>query len=122
MQGEGTYTYKKSGDIYSGSWVADKKSGQGTYEFGADSSIMVGTWVDGQITTGKWILKGAAVYEGAFKLGRPYGTGSFSFASGLVQTGSFVEAKKGEDEEEPAEGEAPLPPNVVWTGESIVAF
>jgi hypothetical protein len=122
MQGEGTYTYKKSGDIYSGSWIADKKSGQGTYEFGADSSIMVGTWVDGQITTGKWILKGAAEYEGAFKLGRPYGYGSFSFSSGLVQTGSFVEAKKGEDEEAPAEGETPLPPNVVWEGKSIVAF
>jgi len=124
MQGEGTYTYKKSGDIYSGSWVADKKSGQGEYEFGADSSVMVGTWVDGQITTGKWILKGAAVYKGEFKLGRPFGAGSFTFASKLVQKGAFVEAKKGADEEEeaPADGEAPQPPNVVWEGESIVAF
>ena len=63
MEGEGTYTYKKSGDIYSGSWVANKKNGQGTLEFGSDSSMFVGTWVDGQITTGTWVLKGAAVYE-----------------------------------------------------------
>jgi hypothetical protein len=63
MQGEGTYTYKKSGDIYSGTWVANKKSGQGTYEFAGDSSMLVGTWIDGQITSGNWVLKGAAVYE-----------------------------------------------------------
>lgn len=25
--------------------------------------MLVGTWIDGQITTGTWVLKGAAVYE-----------------------------------------------------------
>eukprot|EP01035_Chromulina_nebulosa_P027401 gene27401-36041_t len=113
IEGEGTYTYKKSGDIYSGSWVSNKKSGQGTLEFGSDSSMLVGTWIDGQITTGTWVLKGAAVYEGQFKLGRPFGEGKFNFESGLSQTGSYDVQKlpEGEEEEQPAEGEAPKPPN-----------
>jgi hypothetical protein len=121
MQGEGTYTYKKSGDIYSGGFLADKKHGQGTYEFGADSSLMTGEWESGQIKTGKWVLKGAAVYTGEFKLGRPFGPGAFSFESGLEQTGAYAEKKKTEEDEEPAEGEV-RPPNVNWVGESIVSF
>lgn len=122
MQGEGTYTYKKTGDIYSGSWVADKKHGQGSYEFGADSSMMTGTWESGQITTGEWVLKGCGKFEGNFKLGRPYGQGKFTFENNLVQTGEFAEPPKGEDEEPPAEDEAPVPPNVFWKGQTIVSF
>src|SRR5690606_1008663 len=100
------------------------KHGQGTYEFGADSSMLIGDWVEGQITTGKWVLKNAAVYEGSFKLGRPFGEGKFSFESGLSQSGAY-EVKKlaADEEEEPVEeGEAPRPPNVVWKGNSIVSF
>ncbi|CAM9343228.1 unnamed protein product, partial [Hapterophycus canaliculatus] len=44
-------------DIYSGSWVANKKSGQGMYQFGADDSTMHGTWVEGTITEGTWVFK-----------------------------------------------------------------
>lgn len=124
MQGQGTYTYKASGDIYSGTWYADQKFGEGYYEFGADSSVLTGTWENGQIVTGKWVWKQAAVYEGEFKLGRPYGAGTFTFSSGLVQKGVYEEKKpaEGEEEEPPAEGEAPRPPNVTWNGESIVSF
>ena len=122
MQGEGTYTYKKTKDIYSGTWLNGKKHGNGRYEFGADQSMFVGVWENGQITTGNWELKGAGEYTGEFKLGRPFGAGKFDFTSGLSQTGSYVEEKRGEDEEEPAEGDAPLPPNVAWKGDSIVAF
>jgi len=122
MHGEGTYTYKKSGDIYSGTWASNKKNGEGTYEYAVDSSMVSGTWVEGQITAGKWTLKGAAEYDGEFKLGRPYGDGKFTFASGLSQSGAFVEPPKSGEEEEPAEGEAPLPPNVSWAGTSIVSF
>jgi hypothetical protein len=124
MQGEGTYTYKKTNDIYSGSWVAGKKSGAGRYEYGADSSMLVGTWENGTIVTGAWELKGAGVYEGDFKLGRPFGAGNFSFACGLTQTGSFVAKKlpEGEEEEPVGEGEAPRPPNVEWKGNSIVSM
>jgi hypothetical protein len=122
MEGEGTYTYSKSTDIYSGQWVAGLKHGKGTYEFGSDSSFMAGEWVNGQITVGQWVLKGAAVYDGAFKLGRPIGPGKFSFEGGLVQSGTYTEVKKsGEEEEEPAEGEVRLP-NVAWVGTSIVSF
>jgi hypothetical protein len=124
MNGEGSYTYTKSGDIYSGSFVFDKKHGNGTYQFGADSSMLIGDWVEGQITTGRWVLKDAAVYEGAFKLGRPFGEGKFSFESGLSQSGSYDVKKLGPDEEEEpvGEGEAPRPPNVEWKGTSIVSF
>ncbi len=122
MQGEGTYTYKKANDIYSGAWFADKKHGLGTYEFGGDSSLMTGEWEKGQIKTGKWVLKGAAVYEGEFKLGRPFGAGRFSFESGLVQSGAYAEKKKSDEDEEPAEEGEVRPPNVSWVGDSIVSF
>lgn len=124
MHGEGTYTYKKSGDIYSGTFVLDKKHGQGTYEFSADRSMLIGDWAEGQIQSGKWVLKGAAVYEGSFKLGRPFGAGKFSFESGLSQGGSYDVKPLGPDEEEEPveEGEAPRPPNVEWKGTSIVSF
>lgn len=124
MQGQGTYQYKKSGDIYSGKWVNNQKHGDGQYEFKADSSIFEGQWENGQIVTGKWILQGAAVFEGQFKLGRPFGEGKFTFESGLTQKGAWVikKAGEGEEEEAPAEGEAPRPPNVTWKGESIVSF
>ncbi|KAJ1431852.1 radial spoke protein 10, partial [Ochromonadaceae sp. CCMP2298] len=104
MQGEGTYTYKNSTDIYSGGWADNKKAGKGTYEFGKDSSVLTGEWVEGQVTKGQWVLKGAAVYEGEFKLGRPLGEGTFSFESGLTQGGSYVEQKAAEDEEPLEEG------------------
>ncbi len=123
MHGEGSYTYKKSGDIYSGTWEANLKHGQGTYYFGGDVSRLVGTWEKGQITTGKWELDGAAVYEGEFKLGIPVGKGKFTFTSGLVQTGAFEEKKPVEgEEEETGEGEGPKAPNVTWKGDSIVSF
>jgi len=122
MQGEGTYTYKKTGDIYSGYWYSDKKNGQGTYEYGKDKSMMTGVWENGQIVSGTWTLKGAAVYEGNFKLGRPFGPGKFSFESGLVQSGTYAEQKATEEEEPAEEGDAPKAPNVAWKGESIVSF
>ena len=122
MQGEGTYVYSKSGDIYSGAWAADKRHGQGSYEFGNDHSVLEGTWEQGQITTGKWVLRGAAVYEGQFQQGRPVGKGTFNFESGLTQTGSYEAQKASEEEEAPEEGDGPAPPNVTWVGESIVSF
>lgn len=124
MQGEGTYQYKKSQDIYSGSFFNDLKHGKGRYEFGSDSSMLVGTWENGMIITGQWVLQGAGVYDGQFKLGRPYGAGTFTFASGLKQIGMYAEKKlaEGEEEEPVGEGEAPRPPNVIWQGDSIVSF
>jgi hypothetical protein len=125
MHGEGTYTYnskaKKGGapDIYSGSFVNGKKSGQGRYEFGEDQSMFSGVWVDGEMSTGKWELKGAAVYTGNFKLSRPVGEGQFDFASGLTLTGSYNIQPLAEGEEAP---DASVPPAVSWKGNNIVAF
>ena len=44
MEGEGSYTYAKSKDIYSGSWKAGKKHGKGTYEYAKDKSMLTGDW------------------------------------------------------------------------------
>lgn len=121
MHGEGSYTYKKTGDIYSGSWANNVKNGEGRYEFGADQSIFIGVWENGQITTGTWELKGAGRYDGGFKLGRPLGAGRFEFVNGIAQEGEYV-AMKGEEDEEPQEGEPEKPPNVTWKGQSIVSF
>jgi hypothetical protein len=128
MQGIGTYTYNSTAkggepDIYSGSFIDGKKEGEGRYEFGADQSMFVGTWKEGEMSTGKWELKGAAVYTGNFDKSRPIGEGTFAFSSGLSQAGSF-DAKKlaeGEEEEAPEEG-AEVVPNVSWSGANIVAF
>lgn len=121
MEGQGTYTYKKTGDIYSGTFQGNKKHGAGDYEFGKDNSRMTGTWENGEIVSGKWIFKGAAEYEGTFKMGKPINAGKFTFASGLSQEGSF-EVVKAEGEEEPAEDEAPVAPITKWAGKSIVSF
>jgi len=130
MHGEGTYTYnskaKKGGaaDIYSGGFVEGKKVGQGRYEYGEDQSMFSGTWVDGEMTTGQWELKGAAVYTGNFQLSRPIGEGQFDFAGGLSQSGSYNVKKLAEGEEPEAveEGAPAAPPNVSWAGNNIVAF
>ena len=93
------------------------------YQYGADNSMLNGTWENGQIANGSWEMRGAATYTGDFKLGRPFGPGRFQFESGLAQTGTYAVVKvPGEEEEAPAEGEAPKPPNVTWNGDSIVAF
>lgn len=120
MHGEGSYTYKKTGDIYSGSWSGNKKNGRGRYECASDSSVLSGAWVDGNITEGSWEWKDAGKYDGTFKLGRPVGVGRFEFVNGIVHNGEYVQ-KKVADEEEPAEGDAPRPPNVTWKGQSIVS-
>lgn len=124
MHGEGTYTYKKANDIYSGAWQDGLKHGEGTYEFGADSSLMVGQWEKGELKHGKWVLRGAGVYEGDFLLGRPFGKGTYRFTSGLEQQGEYIKKKpaEGEEEEEAAEEGQPVPPNTTWQGESIVSF
>lgn len=121
MHGEGSYHYKKSGDIYSGSWAFNLKNGEGRYEFGVDNSILVGVWKNGQIGKGTWEFKGAGKYEGEFKLGRPLGEGRFEFLNGISQEGEYVETK-GEEEEEVGEEGEPVPPNVTWKGHPIVSF
>ncbi len=119
MNGVGTYIYKKSQDVYSGNWVNNKKHGEGRYEYGADSSILNGSWENGEIVTGTWELKGAGVFTGNFKMGRPVGEGSFNFTSGLTLNGTYVEQKPTEEE---AAEDGPKAPNVSWKGNSIVSF
>jgi hypothetical protein len=83
--------------------------------------MLVGVWENGNIVNGSWELKGAGIYEGSFKLGRPYGAGKFSFTSGLKQNGVFVDKPSTGEEEEQEEG-VEKPPNVIWKGDSIVSM
>jgi MORN repeat len=126
MQGDGAYTYIKSGDVYFGAWYAGLKHGSGRYQFGSNDGCMEGEWEMGQIVKGTWNLAQAAVYTGEFKNGCPYGAGKFDFAvSGLTQSGSYVEstsADNGEDEDETTVGDQPKVPKVEWRGQSLVAF
>ena len=66
MNGEGSYTYKKTGDIYSGTWVNNKKHGYGDYSFGADKSMLRGQWENGELVDGSWELKNFANYYGMY--------------------------------------------------------
>ena len=125
MQGDGSYTYKKTGDVYFGYWFAGRKHGKGRYQFGSNEGWMEGEWENGQILKGTWQLANMAVYSGDFKMGRPYGEGKFDFLkSGLTQTGSYVEVKPvdGEEDDEQSEGEPLRAPKVEWKGHSLVSF
>ena len=114
MEGEGTYSYAKTKDVYSGSWVVGLKSGTGCYEYGGDKSKLNGTWDNGSYISGEWILDGAGVYKGGFQGGKPAGPGSFSFTSGVSQSGEYVVKPAGEDEDP----DAP-PADPTWSGSSV---
>lgn len=114
MEGEGSYTYARTKDVYSGSWVAGVKHGHGCYEYGSNKSKLNGIWEGGQITSGEWFLSGAAIFKGQFKNGRPYGPGEFVFSSGIEQKGEYLVLKSGTEEE--GEGESREP---TWAGASV---
>ena len=112
MDGEGTYKYFKTDDIYSGTFVEGLKNGDGCYVYGADLSKFEGTWDKGVFVTGKWVLKGAGVYTGDFQNGKPAGPGSFAFANGITQGGEYEVKVAAEDEEAP-------PEDPVWKGAPV---
>jgi hypothetical protein len=112
MHGEGTYTYAKTKDVYSGAWDMGIKNGNGCYEYGGDKSKLNGVWEKGSFVSGEWELDGAGVYKGGFANGKPSGPGQFTFSSGVVQSGEYVVPKLGEDEDAPR-------PDPTWSGTSI---
>jgi hypothetical protein len=115
IEGEGTYTYVKTKDVYSGSWLAGVKSGNGCYEYGGDQSKLNGAWDKGNFVSGEWIMEGAAVYKGSFVNGAPTGPGSFCFASGATQAGEYVSKPVSEDDDPT---DAPRAPPV-WSGNAV---
>ena len=116
MSGEGTYIYKKSSDIFSGTWVEGVKNGQGSYQFGADKAVLKGTWVNGTITTGQWIFADGTVYTGTFQHGKPVGPGSFALSNSISQSGEYVVSSEVEGEEQ----EEVVEPKITWHGQSVV--
>merc|ERR1719502_1090643 len=113
MNGEGTYIYKATGDIFTGTFVDGVKVGSGAYQFGADSSVMKGNWVEGSITEGTWEFKDGSVYKGVFKNGKPYQNGTFTLPNGTTQKGEYVWTVADEEDEE-------APPVITWKGASVV--
>ncbi len=89
--GAGTYKYVAdgSGNMYSGEWRNGRRHGQGAFVFGSDGSQLVGTWVDGNIVTGKWLLRDGTVFAGDFAKNKPRGPGSFVFPNGAMITGAY---------------------------------
>lgn len=127
MQGDGSYTYKNTGDTYFGSWFDGQKHGSGKYKFGTNEGCMEGIWDNGQIVKGTWNLADAALFTGDFKHGRPYGAGKLDFTgSGLTQIGSFDRIKSSQvdedDDEDSSFAAQAKVPIVEWNGESLVAF
>mmetsp|Transcript_44974 Transcript_44974/g.57578 ORF Transcript_44974/g.57578 Transcript_44974/m.57578 type:complete len:121 (+) Transcript_44974:478-840(+) len=114
MDGEGTYTYSKTKDVYSGAWTAGIKNGKGCYEYGGDKSKLNGVWEQGSFVSGDWVLDGAGVYKGSFANGKPSGPGEFTFANGVVQTGEYASPPAGEDDDEDT---PPADPS--WAGTPI---
>eukprot|EP00953_Heterococcus_sp_UTEX-ZZ885_P028894 15399-Heterococcus_DN1.PRE.1 len=117
--GQGTYRYKTSGDIFSGSWEHGKKVGQGLYQFGADDSIMEGAWLNGTITEGTWKFRDGTIYTGKFTNGKPVGAGSFTFPSGIKQTGIYT-AVKSEEDEQSYSTDATAVKATTWRGDSVL--
>lgn len=114
MDGEGTYTYAKTKDVYSGSWTSGIKNGNGCYEYGGDKSKLNGVWENNGFVSGEWVLDGAGVFKGGFANGKPSGPGQFTFSSGVVQSGEYVAPVAGEDDDEDA---PPVDPS--WSGTPI---
>lgn len=104
--GAGTYKYVAdgTGNVYSGEWRDGLRHGQGAFVFGSDGSQLVGTWVDGNIVSGKWLLRDGSVYSGDFSKNKPNGRGSFVFPNGSMITGTYG-VPLNEDGEEPEEDE-----------------
>jgi hypothetical protein len=115
IHGQGTYTYKASGDVYSGMFEHGTKQGEGIYEFGADQSQLIGQWEHGELPAGSWRFKATGQYDGAFKGCKPIGEGRFSFVGGIVQEGEYVEVHA-------ADAEDDAPTQLVWRGKSVVHF
>eukprot|EP00750_Incisomonas_marina_P018503 INCI2983.1.p1 GENE.INCI2983.1~~INCI2983.1.p1 ORF type:complete len:534 (+),score=115.55 INCI2983.1:139-1740(+) len=104
--GAGTYKYVAdgTGNIYSGEWRNGLRHGAGAFVFGADGSQLVGEWVDGNIVSGKWLLRDGSVYCGDFKKNKPNGKGSFVFPNGSMISGKYG-IPLNEDGEEPEDDE-----------------
>ena len=120
--GAGTYKYNAdgTGNIYSGEWRNGLRHGKGAFVFGSDGSQLVGDWVDGNIVSGKWLLRDGSVYCGDFnEKNKPNGKGSFVFPNGSMITGTYG-VQLGEDEEPDEEDEDGAIGATHWTTSELV--
>jgi|TARA_B110000208_G_scaffold94137_1_gene118147 guanylate kinase len=83
--------------MYSGSWVSDKREGFGAYVFAKNGDQLVGEWRESNPTAWcQWLLGDGTVMQldaasaATFKGAAPLGAASFTFISGLQQTGVFT--------------------------------
>lgn len=97
---KGIYTYK-NGDVYEGTWKADKRHGKGKMTYKRDGDFYDGEWKDGQ-RHGEGVFRFLAKeqeYRGPFKNGKFHGKGTYMWEDSDKDTkqtyeGNFKEGKK----------------------------
>ena len=91
MQNGDGYFKDKLGE-YTGSFSGGVFSGQGTYKY-ANGDVYTGAWKNGKPHgTGK-LTSGGEVYEGSFTNGVINGSGQKTFANGDIVKGTFTNGK-----------------------------
>ena len=92
--GKGEMKYA-NGDVYSGNWESNQKSGQGSFSTKNDAYVYNGEWDKNQ-QNGKGNAKYANgdVYDGDWKNDFHDGTGKMTYANGSVYTGNWKDGKK----------------------------
>ncbi len=95
VNGIGKYRYE-NGDVYSGSFVEDKRSGKGSFLYSDGESFKGDYKEDQREGLGEYIFKNGDKYSGEFKAGQINGKGVYTFQDGKVLNGSFKEGADGE--------------------------
>jgi hypothetical protein len=92
--GKGIMTYASTGDVYEGTFAADKISGTGVYRC-ADGSYYEGEFVDGKKSgQGKYTWSDGSYYEGGFLDNRKSGSGKYVGADGSSYVGEYLNDRK----------------------------
>ena len=94
MAGEGVFNYP-SGDVYSGAFAGNKKSGVGSDMFKASQSQFIGEWEDGEFKRGEGPERRHQL-EGRVQGGKPVGEGVQTFGrTGNQQPATYEYADDG---------------------------
>lgn len=124
VNGRGTYVYK-SGSVYKGEFVDDKKNGSGTFTYANGDSYVgefvdgkrhgegIFTWINGERYIGEWVddkrngygayyYSNGDIYEGEYENSKRNGKGTFKCANGTEfeqtwEEGTQISGSKRED-------------------------
>jgi len=92
--GNGTYEYKKTGNIYKGSFIEGNMSGKGEFKW-ANGSSYIGDFKDDKRNgKGEFRWVNGDFYKGDFLDGKRHGKGEFQWPSGNTYVGDFFDNKR----------------------------